>query len=219
MSKKKRKEVRKEREERKEKEEKNETIMPDNKDKTQPPPTSALAGNQKTWIIISAVLFVACVAMLIYTMDVRGQLSDCNSNLINCGLTLDEAIQQGENDAMELRKLQHDIDGLSLKNAGKPSIPEKHVKRFQDLGLARPVPTIMSELYRNKEIFPYEASGEGKYMRFSNRNEIFVLSPDRVLAYFTDGTIFGWMFLQYKVKEGGKISWKVVESYCPYYDK
>ncbi|PKK82401.1 MAG: hypothetical protein CVT49_13770 [candidate division Zixibacteria bacterium HGW-Zixibacteria-1] len=180
---------------------------------------SPFARERRIWIVVSGLLLIACVVMFFYTWDARRQLSDYDYNLVNCMLALDEANLAKDEAQMEMRKAQDDLKGLSLGYAGEQSIPEEYIKEFQSKGVSRPVAMITSDLYGKKELIPYKASASNRNMRFNNRNQIYLISPNRVLAYFTDGTIFGWMFLQYRVKEGGDISWKIIESYCPYYDK
>ena len=180
---------------------------------------SPLARERRIWMIVSGALLIACVVMFFFMRDARGQLSDYDYNLVNCMLALDDASLAKEEAERELRKVQNDLDGLSLRFAGEQSIPEKYIKEFQNNGLARPVPMLISDLYGKKNLIPYKASALNRSMRFNDRNQIYLISHKRALAYFTDGTIFGWMFLQYRVGENGDISWKVIESYCPYYDK
>lgn len=180
---------------------------------------SPFAGERRIWMIISGALLIACVVMFFYMRDARGQLSDYDFNLVNCMLALDDANLAKEEAERELRKVQNDLDGLSLRFAGERSIPEKYIKDFQSNGLDRPVPLLISDLYGKKDMIPYKASASNRTMRFNDRNQIYLISPKRALAYFTDGTIFGWMLLQYRVGENGDISWKVIESYCPYYDR
>ncbi|MEW5923195.1 MAG: hypothetical protein AB1746_04335 [Candidatus Zixiibacteriota bacterium] len=180
---------------------------------------SPYARERRIWMIVSGLLLIACVVMFFYMWDARSQLSDYDYNLVNCMLALDESNLAKEEADRELRKAQTELDGLSLRFSGEQSIPDNYIKEFQSKGVSRPVPMIISDLYGKKELIPYKASASNRSMRFNDRNQIYLISPKRAFAYFTDGTIFGWMFLQYRINEGGDISWRVIESYCPYYDK
>jgi len=195
------------------------TDGPDNGDNGPDETNSFFSGERKIWIIVSAVLFVACLIFLFNNMSMRGQLSDLHSNMNYCTIALDEAISEREDMAAEIRKMEYDMQALGMSNAGEKSIPEKYIELFQKRGIKRPVFEITTDLHRKHDIIPYEPSAPNRHMRFNNRNQIYLLSHNRALAYFTDGMAFGWLFLQYKVGEDGKISWKVLESYCPYYDK
>ncbi len=180
---------------------------------------SPFARERKLWIIISSVLFITCVVCFMYAMNAQSKISDYDSNLVNCTMALDEAIQARDDMEVEKHKLQRRIDEMSLKNAGENSIPEKYIKQFHEKGVTRPVPIIQTDLIKKNSMIPYEPSGPNRFMRFGNRNEIFLLSHNRALAYFGDGTIFGWMFLEYDVRSSSDIRWKIIESYCPHYDK
>ena len=75
-----------------------------------------------------------------------------------------------------------------------------------------------TRLFRRHDLIPYKDTA-GQQMRFRRWEEIFVLSPDRAFASIGDGDIYGWLFLRYEVAGDGEITWKILESYCPYYDK
>ena len=180
---------------------------------------SPFTRERRLWIIISSVLFVLCVVCFMYAIDARGKISDYDSNLVNCTMALDEAIQARDDMEVEKRKLDQQVNEMSLKNAGVNSIPAKYIRQFQEKGVSRPVPIIQADLTTRKDLIPYKPSGPGRFMRFGNRNEVFLLSHNRALAYFTDGTIFGWMFLDYSIRNKDDIRWKIIESYCPHYDQ
>jgi len=64
----------------------------------------------------------------------------------------------------------------------------------------------------HNELIPYKGALGGT-MKFFHENNIHILSPNWVLAYFEDGHNFGEMLLEYQVLKDGAISWRVIDSY------
>jgi len=93
-----------------------------------------------------------------YAMNAQSKISDYDSNLVNCTMALDEAIQARDDMEVEKHKLQRRIDEMSLKNAGENSIPEKYIKQFHEKGVTRPVPIIQTDLIKKNSMIPYESA-------------------------------------------------------------
>lgn len=94
----------------------------------------------------------------------------------------------------------------------RPGLNRWDLEKFQRRGLKDPLKEIIADLQKHPELIPYKGVLGGR-MGFYFADMIWVLNKKWVLAYFEDGHIGGWMLLEFKVFQGGKISWKVLESY------
>ena len=83
---------------------------------------------------------------------------------------------------------------------------------MQKKGLKDPANDIVSDLKQNGKLIPYQPSMGGT-MNFYDQSKIWILTGKWVLAYFEDGHNGGYVLLEYEVKAGGKIAWKIVTSY------
>jgi hypothetical protein len=77
-------------------------------------------------------------------------------------------------------------------------------------GLSDPIQDIISDLMKHNELIPYKGVLGGT-MRFYEK-EIRILTNKWVLAYFEDGHIGGYLLLEYKISDSGKIDWKRIVS-------
>ena len=86
------------------------------------------------------------------------------------------------------------------------------IRAMQKKGLKDPVNDIVSDLKQNGKLIPYQPSMGGT-MNFYDAGKIWILTGKWVLAYFEDGHNGGYVLLEYEVKAGGKITWKILASY------
>jgi hypothetical protein len=172
---------------------------------------------KKGMVYISAGLAIVCVVLVIYMMGLRREVSNLDENLVNCSIELDNTIEDNKTKENKIRGLENQIERLNL-GAGNYRLPEKYFNEYKDKGLDRPVDAIKSDLMQNQSLIPY-AGVKTPEMYFYNRNAIYIISPNRVLANFGDGENYGWMLLKYTVGQNRKIAWKILDSYCGYYDK
>jgi len=86
------------------------------------------------------------------------------------------------------------------------------IQAMQKKGLKDPGNDIVSDLKQNGKLIPYQPSMGGT-MNFYDQSKIWILTGKWVLAYFEDGHNGGYVLLEYEVKAGGKIAWKIVTSY------
>jgi hypothetical protein len=91
----------------------------------------------------------------------------------------------------------------------KPELSSTEIQQLKKQGLKDPVNDITADLMAHNELIPYPGALGGT-MGFGNT---YVISTKLVRAFFEDGHNGGWMLLEYRVTDGGKISWKVLESY------
>lgn len=94
----------------------------------------------------------------------------------------------------------------------QPGLTIWQIQRFKKKGLKDPVKDIIADLMKHNELIPYKGVLGGT-MGFWSGKDIHILTPKWVFASFDDGHIGGYMLLEYKVSNEGKISWKVVASY------
>jgi len=86
------------------------------------------------------------------------------------------------------------------------------IRAMQKKGLKDPANDIVSDLQQNGKLIPHQPSMGGT-MNFYDAGKIRVLTGKWVLAYFEDGHNGGYVLLEYEVKPGGKITWKILASY------
>ena len=163
-------------------------------------------------------LFIICIILLIYLYRLRHEVSNYDANLVNCSLDLEKATADLEQVQRELQGARVELSAAQTGKPGETMLTQKYIDLYRKLGMQNPNFEITYNLSNKPQLIPYKPT-PGRTMGFFNRSLIFLLGPDRVFANFNDGQIGGWMLLEYKVEQGGKINWKVIESYCPYYDK
>lgn len=169
-------------------------------------------------IFLSVFLFIICLVVIVYAYNLRREISNYDENLTNCSLALEEAELEAESGDIKINKLEREIEALRLGVVGGFELPEKYAREFEKKGLREPIEDIKTSLMKNMDIIPYKDIGNRK-LRFISRNEVYVISPDKALANFSDGENFGWLLAGYTVIDRDNIKWKVADSYCPYYDK
>jgi hypothetical protein len=168
--------------------------------------------------VVSISLLAAVILLLIYALPLRGKVDRYDRNLVACSLELEKAQQQVEDNQKEMAKMKYELEASTFVERGREFLTPEYMEAYRKKGLGNPTYNIPYDLYKRSDLIPYKGTN-GETMKFRRLEEIFILGPNRAFASFGDSNIFGWMFLQYRVGEGGKITWKVLESYCPYYDK
>jgi hypothetical protein len=171
------------------------------------------------WLVYSGILFVICIVLLIYVFNLRTEVTNLDSNLVNCSIELDNLIEEERVNSIKMTRLERELEESQLGALSNFELPEKYAKELDRKGFRRPIEDFRTDLIRNSEIIPYKGTVKGKNMTFINRNQIYVISPDKVIANFGDGTNFGWILLEYKARAGKKVDWKILDSYCAYYDE
>ncbi|MBN2858470.1 MAG: hypothetical protein JXN63_08730 [Candidatus Delongbacteria bacterium] len=110
--------------------------------------------------------------------------------------------------------LKNSIDQLDKKSEEDQELSKWALVDLKKAGLADPVKDIKADLMLHPELIPYEGILGGR-MGFYSENGIRIINH-WVFAYFEDGHIGGYMVLEYKVAQGGRISWKVLYSHLEY---
>jgi hypothetical protein len=91
-----------------------------------------------------------------------------------------------------------------------PTLTLAEVEEYQNKGLWDPYDDIANDLINHPELLS-PAAPEGGPPLLAREN-ICVLGPDRVLAFFKHGSGEGRMLASYAVSDDGEISWEVVEA-------
>ncbi len=94
----------------------------------------------------------------------------------------------------------------------QPGLSSWELDELGKKGLKQPVTDLVADLQAHPELIPYKGVLGGT-MAFGFPEKIHVLTDKYVLAYFEDGHVAGWMVLEYSVAKGGKIFWRVIDSY------
>ena len=92
-----------------------------------------------------------------------------------------------------------------------PTVYDWDIRRLQKKGLQDPIKDVVDDLMKHPELIPHEGVLGGQMGFYPGAT--YVLTAKWVLAYFEDGHIAGHMLLEYQVSPGGKISWRVIDSY------
>jgi len=102
-------------------------------------------------------------------------------------------------------------DVVRMQSLHQPELSSQEVRQLKKKGLNNPVDDIIADLMKHNELIPFRGVLGGK-MGFYSKEGIYVLSTKLVRASFDDGHTNGWILFEYQVT-GGKITWKVLESY------
>jgi hypothetical protein len=162
---------------------------------------------------IAAIFFLFIIMLfLAYSVwDKREQITDLGNR---------EARLVEERDALRERLeeiMQQDTeadtpDTPRVERTTRSLLSDFEINRLRRQGLNDPVNDITRDLLRRSDLIQHEGVLGGT-MGFYSPENIHILSPKWVFAYFEDGHIRGEMLLEYSVDNRGNISWKVIDSY------
>lgn len=155
------------------------------------------ARSRLLWWLSLLALFIFSLLLLWKVVQFRHQLTDFRDrqqSLVTKADSLLEVLRQ-QPEPEELRTLMSSYDIRQLKEKGLPD----------------PVDDLQTDLAGHPELIPHEGVLGGT-MHFY-KDEIYVLTDRWVLAYYEDGHISGYAWMQYTVKSGSRITWNVLDSY------
>ncbi len=90
---------------------------------------------------------------------------------------------------------------------------ERHLDNLEMLtGWDNPEKELIDDLIEKTELIPHEPVLGGT-MGFYDRDNIYLLNDQWVLASFEDGHIGGYMLLEFEIDEEQDIDWQVLSSY------
>jgi hypothetical protein len=150
------------------------------------------------WLLVMAAAVIFSTVLLIANARLRSNLADLQTG--NEQLTVQMAdLQQKCVEYEEITKNQ-------------PGLLPWELEELQKRGLQDPLRDLVADLQKHPELIPHKGVLGGT-MAFGFPEKIHVLTEKYVLAYYEDGHIAGWMLLEYSVARGGKISWRVIDTY------
>lgn len=150
------------------------------------------------WLAVTAVAILLSVVLLVR----------------NAGQRADLQVMQSEKEglAAQVADLQARCEEYEKRVQDQPGLTPWEVEELQKKGLVHPAADLVADLQKHPELVPHKGVLGGT-MAFGFPEKIHVLTNRYVLAYFEDGHIAGWMLLEYAVSKGGKIFWRVIDSY------
>jgi hypothetical protein len=91
-------------------------------------------------------------------------------------------------------------------------LPPGEIQKLKKKGLANPGADIVYDLVKNRG-FILPSAYLGRDVGFRFKSNVQILSSRWVLADFDDGEMSGKILLEYSVASGGRISWRIVNTY------
>ncbi len=160
------------------------------------------------WVV---ALFVVLLAFYFKTNEYKNLLT---------GSGQEKAMLHNENKRLEqiyyenkaaIEALEKEVENLKEELEPYKGFDETILISLKEKGFTGELKDIVLDLQSHRELIPYEGSLGGT-MGFYSDEHIHVLSDKWVFAYFEDGHSFGFMLLEYDIKDG-EIIWKVIDSY------
>jgi hypothetical protein len=150
------------------------------------------------WVIVMAAAILFSAALLVRHAGQRAELAQLQT--------------EKEELAARIADLQTKSADQALGATDQPGLMPWDIDELKKKGLQDPLKDLAADLQKHPELIPYEGVLGGT-MAFAFPEKIHVLTDKYVLAYFEDGHIAGWMLLEYGVSRGGRITWRVIDSY------
>lgn len=150
------------------------------------------------WLVVTAVAIGLSAFLLVRSSSQRADLR----------------AMQAEKEALaaQVAELETRCAEYEKWTKNQPGLLPWEVEDLKKKGLKNPVADLIADLQAHPELVPYKGVLGGT-MAFGFPEKIYILTEKYVLAYFEDGHIAGWILLEYGVARGGKITWRVIDSY------
>jgi len=150
------------------------------------------------WLVIVAVFFIVSIVLV-------GKVIRLNSQLAQ--------FQEAQNTlVMRVDSLRALTQTAVRSETDFPTLLTSYdIARLQRRGLDDPVTAIREDLQNSSDLITQEGVLGGTMQFYED--QIYVLTDRWVLAYFDDGHIAGYMWLEYSVSGEGDIAWQVKDSY------
>ncbi|GEM_PF-1242023 len=161
---------------------------------------------------ITAIFFlIAVMLFLTYTVwNSYEQIDDLENREARLVEERDVLREQIE----ELEAMVEDVEPeeIEVDEAGRSLLSNFEINRLKRQGLDDPVNDITKDLLSRNDLIPYDGVLGGTMSFYAPQN-IHILSPQWVFAYFEDGHIRGEMLLKFTIDNDGNINWSVIDSY------
>lgn len=161
---------------------------------------------------ITAIFFLLIIMLfLVYTVwDSSRQIADLEdreTRLVEERNVLRETLEEIGKDIEDI-----DPDIPYVERPARSLLSQFEINRLKRQGLNDPVNDITEDLLKRSDLIPHEGVLGGT-MAFYAPENIHILSPNWVFAYFEDGHVRGEILLEYTVDDNGNISWNVIKSH------
>ena len=141
------------------------------------------------------------INLLVKSEEKNIELTNENKRLVE--INLDSLVS--------IENLNKEVESLKEELESYKGFDEAILMSLKDKGFTGKLEDIIIDLQSHQELIPFEG-GLGGTMGFYSDKHIHVLTDKWVLAYFEDGHFFGFMLLEYDIKDG-EIIWEVIDSY------
>ncbi len=150
------------------------------------------------WLVIVMVFFIVSIILI-------GKVIRLNSQL--------EQFQEAQSTLVMRVDSLRALTQTAVRSEGDiPTLLTSFdIAQMQRRGLEDPVKAIRGDLQNSSDLIEQEGVLGGTMQFYEDR--IYVLTNRWVLAYFDDGHIAGYMWLEYSVNAEGEIAWQVKDSY------
>jgi hypothetical protein len=160
------------------------------------------------WIILTVLFVIVSVILFFRYQDQTRKLEEALATVTDLSERID--ILKEEDYAMRETPQQPQVGEALPKEISPFSSFETRLLRSK--GLDDPVRDITNDLLRRTDLISEEGVLGGT-MGFYSPDNIRILNSRWVFAYYEDGHVRGSMLLEYEVEQGGRIHWKVLDSF------
>jgi hypothetical protein len=150
------------------------------------------------WLAVTVVAILLSVVLLIRNAGQRADLQALSA--------------ERERLAAQVADLEIRCQEFDRRMQNQPGLSTWELDELKKKGLKQPAADLVADLQKHPELIPYKGVLGGT-MAFGFQEKIHVLTDKYTLAYFEDGHVAGWMILEYSVAKGGKVFWRVIDSY------
>lgn len=162
--------------------------------------------------IFYALMFMVLIMVFYFKrmefIDLIASSGEKNLELTNENKRLEELNLEN---MMAIENLKNEVENLKEDLEAYRGFDDAILSNLKVKGFTGDLEDIVLDLQSRSELIPFDGVLGGT-MGFYSDKHIQVLTDKWVLAYFEDGHIFGFILLEYDIKDG-EITWKVIDSY------
>jgi hypothetical protein len=168
------------------------------------------------WIGLCVILIIVICVLITNNVNYQNKLQDTQEESASLStkvralndslMKMHSALSSGEMGALRdsLKQLERQLQDM-------PTLSSWDIDKFKEKGLQNPIEDIIGDLRNHRELIPYKGTLGGTMAFWPSGS--YLLTSRWALAYFEDGHNLGYMLLEYKISNAGKISWRVIDSY------
>jgi hypothetical protein len=160
------------------------------------------------WIILTILFVIVSVILFIQYQDQTKKLDEALATITDLSERVDFLEEERTTVPETLPQPRREE---SVPREISP-LSQFETRLLRSRGLNDPVNDITNDLLRRTDLISEEGVLGGT-MGFYSPDNIRILNSRWVFAYFEDGHVRGSMLLQYDVEQGGRIHWKVLDTF------